>query len=424
MIIKKGFFTKLKYEIDGHVLRKSKHSFFGLFHRKAYDESIKLTEVKYIYLSPLKKYFYIGALSKGCGVEFVSQDDSLYIPCLTQEEASDLITAAKNAGAEDLTHDYKFISSDKSFRAIYKGYSILCEQFGQMVHKVFSYNDCTQDLIRLESIKYFDEVSLSGVDGIAFGGIVGGGIANSIEIFGLSKEDAKKVYDIIVSFNPKLGDANVTVYKSKFPLFNPKRWFAKRENLIVADWGIVHKQYNVKIGGKKTKVRTSVVEYDSIKSYISEGFISKRIQIFGETSIVTKEKFGLSAKTHIWDIFDKKDIYNDKGECFRAWWMYRWRLLGKNNEENKPFLKAKIIASSEFVTWKLKKEIKVLSYEQIYKYEFKKPHWYSFVGHVEIRGRRLDARSGEGSDVVMDLRNVCSRRGKKLIKKIETRGRK
>ena len=34
MIIKKGFFTKRKYVLDGSILKKSVHPFWGLFHRK------------------------------------------------------------------------------------------------------------------------------------------------------------------------------------------------------------------------------------------------------------------------------------------------------------------------------------------------------------------------------------------------------
>ena len=418
MIIKKGFFTKRRYVLEGNILKKSVHPFFGLFHRKKEDESIDLTEVKYIYSFPL----HIFSFRKEHGVEFVSEINTMYIPCLSEQEVGELVAAAKSVGATEGKHEYNFIPSSKALRKIYRGYSIVCDQFGQMIHKEYTKKNSSENPVRLNSIKYFDNVVNKGVAGIAFGGIAGGGIANTIEIFGLNKEDNKSIYKMITDINPKLVETDVTIFTSFFPLFKPKRWFSKRESLIVADWGVIHKQYNIDnsvIGSKRNNSRTSVVEYDSIKSYDSQGWLFKNIQILGVTSINSQERFWIGAKMHLWRIFKEKNVVNDLGTTYRAWFLYRWGIFGKKGENDPATLKCKIKASNDFVSWKYKSETRILAYDRIYKYEFKKEHWYSLVGNVTITGRRLDARAGEGGDVKMELHCIRNCKGKNLIAHIQ-----
>lgn len=415
MIIKKGFFQKRKYTLKDGVLTKSTHSLFGLLHRKKDDEAINVSSVKYIYSFPM----YLNLFSVKQGVELVTEDNSMYIPCLTEQEAQEIVLEVKNLGAEEGEHQYMFIPSDKALRKIYRGYSMVCDQFGQMVHKGYAKKESSENAVRLDSIKYFDEVGYKGISGITFGGIAGGGSANTIEVFGLAKQDNDTIYKMVTEINPKLVETDVTIFNSLFPLFKPKRWFSKRESLLVADWGIVHKQYNIVVNGKKSKSRTSVVEYDSIKSYDSQGFLSKNIQILGNTSIISQERFGISAKQYLWRIFAEKKIVNDLGKTFRAGLLYRWGILGSKKDGDASSLKGKIQASSELVAWRYKGETKVLPYDRIYAYEFKKRHWYSFVGDVVIRGRRVDARAGEGGDICMEIHCIRPRKGKKLVAMIK-----
>lgn len=420
MIIEKGIFKKTKYEVKGKVLHKSVHPFFGLFHSKKKDESLDLTEVEYIYSFPL------GLIKHG--VEFVTESESMYIPGLTKQQADDLISAAKYDGAKEGEHQYMFVPSSRALRKIYHGYSMVCDQFGKMVHKEYTKKENNENLIRMESIKYFDHVAIKGVKGIAFGGIAGGGIANTIEIFGLKKEDNAKIYQMIAAVNPKLTDTNVKIYTSLFPLWHPTRWFRKRESMIVADWGIVHKQYNIVINKKKCKSRTSVVEFDSIKSYTCQGFLYKRIDILGSTSIITQECFSAAAKNAIWATLKKHNVINDSGTVYRASALYRWGILSKgkdkdnkNKAQDKMELKCRIFASDSCLTWKYKKETRILTYAQIYEYEFEKKHWYSLVGKVKIKGRRNDARAGEGGDVNMSISCICCSKGRDLISTISSK---
>lgn len=426
MIVKTGIYKKVKYEIKGNELRKSIHPFFGLFHNRKEDESIDLTEVCYIYSFPL------GLIRHG--IEFVTESGSMYVPGITKQQATDLVSAAKYAGAKEGEHQYMFVPSSKAQRKIYHGYSMVCDQFGKMVHKEFTKTDNNENFIRMESIKYFDDVVNKGVKGIAFGGIAGGGTANTIEIFGLKKEDNAAIYQMIAAVNPKLTDTNVKIYTSLFPLWQPKRWFKKRESLIVADWGIVHKQYNIVINKKKCKSRTSVVEFDSIKSYTCQGFLFKNIEILGSTSIITQECFSASAKNAIWATLKRNNVINNSGTLYRANVLYRLGILSKNKSKDKDGkenkkdksqikmeLKCKVYASDSGLTWKYKKESRVLTYDQIYEYDFEKKHWYSLVGYIKIRGRRNDARAGEGGDVDMSISCISSGKGRRLISEISSR---
>ena len=415
MVIKKGFFSKQKYTLRENLLINSKHNFFGLLHKKKDDVSIDLSKVKYIYTFPM----YLNRFRVKQGVEFVTEYGSMYIPCLTDQETQEIVLAAKNVGAETGEHQYMFIPSDKALRKVYHGYSMVCEQFGKMVHKEYAKKESSESVVRIDSIKYFDEVDYKGIPGITFGGIAGGGSANSIEVFGLAKQDNETIYKMIAEINPKLVETDVAIFNSIFPLFKPTRWFSKRESLLVADWGILHKQYNIVVGGKKNKSRTSVVEYESIKGYDSQGFLLKNIQILGNTSILSQERFSISAKQYLWKIFEQKQIVNDFGKTFRAGLLYRWGILGNKKDGDVSALKGKIQASSELVTWRYKGETRVLPYERIYSYEFKKKHWYSFVGDVIVRGRRVDARAGEGGDVCMEIRCIRPRKGKALIAMIK-----
>ena len=251
----------------------------------------------------------------------------------------------------------------------------------------------------------FDEVKNKGVTGIAFGSIAGGGNANTIEVFGLTKEANQKIYNMILECNPRLEDSDVRIFKSSMPL-NPFKWFKEREKIILTDWGFIHKQHKVVIDGKKFLSRTSVIPFESIKTYIHEGRFNKRIEILGNTTLSTQESFSRSAQKEIWRKLKEKGVSNEQGIVIRP------TLFNRCKQGN-------IVLTSSAAIWRYKKETKLLHYENIYSHDFVKKHWYSFSGDVIIRGRRIDARAGEGGDVIMELKQVGRRKGKLLVKTIE-----
>ena len=418
MLITKGFFRKEKYSLSAGILTKSVYSFFGLWHKKDEDRTWNLSEIKYIETIPLT-IGWLNVISKNYALEFVLSDDSVYIANLKKQLIEDFVAEAITMGAQSTEHEYKYIPSNRAMRKLYKGNVVICDYFGIMTQKTYTRKNVNEDVLHnIDKVLYFDNIKSKGINGIAFGSNAGGGYANTLEIYGLKKEDVQHIHNMLIKHNPQLEDKGLRLFKSLFPLFNPKRWFKGREILVVTDWGILHKQYNVVVNNKKFKTRTSVMPYETIKNYNCEGSFSKRIQIFGATTIASEESFSNYAKRAIWAEFKHRNIENEVGTTFKSCLRFRLGLMGSS--EDKQFKKIKITLSTDCVTWTLKKEVKRLEYNQIYDYKFEKKHWYSLVGDVKIRGRRTDARSGEGGDVQMDIYNIRARKGKALVELIRT----
>jgi hypothetical protein len=283
---------------------------------------------------------------------------------------------------------------------------MLCDEYGKMIRKVYKKKENENDHLDLNNVSYFDELTVQGVKGIAFGKLSGGGSANTIEIFGLKKDENKKIYDMVAASSPKLQQTDVKRYTSIFPLFTPSRWFKGREVLSIAPWGLLHKQYGVVVNGRKYSSRTSVVEFDTIKSYTHDGFLFKYLEVLGETSITTQEKFSISAKNAIWSEFKLRNIINKVGVKYKA------RLFHRKGQ-------GYIMAADDTLSFKLGKSTDILSYNNVYSCEFKKPHWYSFYGTITIKGRRMDARAGEGGDIVMSVSDMWCWKAKKLKRHVE-----
>lgn len=404
MIIKKGFFTKVIYQISDGIIQRSEYAFFGLKHKKNEDYSLNLNEVEYIYNINLLK----GLFPQRKSVELVSQQDSIYIPNLKPAVADELVKMVMEMGAIQTEHKYLYTPSKKSMRKITHGYTILCDQFDSMVRKVYNSKEVSEDRVNINSIVYFDDVVKKRIKGIAFGRIAGGGSANTIEIYGLTKSENEIIRNMIQENNPKLTPTDVAIYKSFFPLFSPSRWFKHREQIMLTDWGLLHKQYGVTIEGRKFASRTSAIEYNSIKSYLHRGFLFKHLEILGNTTILTKERYSVFAKNSIWRKFKQLGIRNQSGDVYRA------SLFHRKNQ-------GRIITSDDNIYYKHKQHTFVLKYSNIYSYEFKKPHWYSLFGDVTIRGRRIDARAGEGGDVQMEITHMWFKKGKRLMSEISYR---
>lgn len=418
MLITKGIFRKEKYSLSAGVLTKSVYSFFGLWHKKDKDQTWNVSDIKYIETIPLT-IGWLNVITKKYALEFVLSDDSIYIANLKKQLVDDFVAEALSMGAQSTEHEYRYIPSTIAMWKIYKGNVVVCDYFGKITQKIYTRKKVNEDVLHnIDKVLYFDNIKNNGINGIAFGSIAGGGYANTLEIFGLKKEEVQEIQNMLIKHNPRLEDKGMRLFKSFFPLFTPKRWFKRREMLIITDWGILHKQYNVVLKNKTFKTRTSVMPYETIKSYISEGFFAKQIQILGATTISTEELFSHRAKNAIWKEFKVRNIQNDAGTTFKSCFLYRIGLLGSS--EDKDLNKIKITLSTEHVTWTLKKEVKILQYHQIYDYKFEKKHWYSLVGNVEIRGRRRDARAGEGGDIQMNIYNIRKRKGKAIVELIKT----
>ena len=400
--IQKGFFHKTRYDFADGLLKRTEHIFWGLFHQKKKDYTLNLSEIKYIEnVALITKFIFI----KKYAVELISSDDSTYIYDLSKDEAERIVSTAIEMGAVQGEHMIKYVPTLKSMKSIYKGSVILCDLFDKIVLKVYKAKECVEDSLNMHSVLYFDEVKNKGVTGIAFGSIAGGGNANTIEVFGLTKEANQKIYNMILECNPRLEDSDVRIFKSSMPL-NPFKWFKEREKIILTDWGFIHKQHKVVIDGKKFLSRTSVIPFESIKTYIHEGRFNKRIEILGNTTLSTQESFSRSAQKEIWRKLKEKGVSNEQGIVIRP------TLFNRCKQGN-------IVLTSSAAIWRYKKETKLLHYENIYSHDFVKKHWYSFSGDVIIRGRRIDARAGEGGDVIMELKQVGRRKGKLLVKTIE-----
>ena len=408
-VLKTGFFTKTKYYFENGSIKKSVYSLFGLWHRKDRDEEFSISEIGYIEQVHLLSSLVGLMFGRTHAVELVSEHDNFYIPRIKEKDAQNLVNEALSLGAKHMSHEYLFEPSSR--RAMSKsenGIARLMDHYGKMVKKVYKADAVQEDVIALDSVIYFDEIKVNGVDGIAFGNVAGGGASRTIEFFGLKKEENQEIYKMLVANNPKLADTGVQMYKSIFPLFTPNRWFKGRETIILTDWGLLHTQRNVVIDKKKFKTRTSVLNFDTIKSYTHTGFFVKKMTILGATTISTEENYSLKARRNIWKKFVEAGINNKKGKTYKASLFHR-RGQGK------------ITLTDEHIMWKHKKEIHVLAYNNVYYCEFSTPHWYSFYGDIHISSRRIDARSGEGGDVVMEITHICKCKGKRLVREIEAR---
>lgn len=332
---------------------------------------------------------------------------TVYIPYLSESEATKLTESIMALSTEKpLERKIKYVPSEKSMYKISKGYTIVVDEFDYMVKKTYRLADCENQRVCIEDIEYFDNIKDKNIKGLAFGTIAAGGEANTIEIFGLNMEDTTAMTDMILAKNAHLAPSAADYYKSVFPLTMPKRWIRRREHLYITNIGIVHKQYHVNIGGRIFNTRTSIVLYDKIKGYDHTGFLFKNINIYGNTTIQTIESFNFWVKTAIWRKFDELGIKNNMGDTFRASLMHR-----RHNTT--------ISVGIENVVARKDKTSNVLPYANIYSCEFEKPHWYSFFGDLTIKGRRVDARAGEGGDVEMIITHMFFAKGKRAKDQID-----
>ena len=334
--------------------------------------------------------------------------NSLYIPFLSEAEAADLSKTFSGMSSLNLIErKMKYEPSDKSMYKVSKGYTLVMDEFDYIVKKTYRLSECETQRVSLDGIMYIDDIKEKGIKGLAFGKLAGGGEANSLEIFGLDKDDSKALSDMVLERNAHLNPSDSKQYKSLLPISMPKRWIRKRERLFLTDIGLVHKQYHVNIGGKYYQVRTSIVLYDKIKSFDHDGVVAKRLTILGNTSITTVESFPIWVKWQIWAKFKELGIKNNLGKKYRASLRHR-----KNNTT--------LSVNMDNVVAKKDKTTEVLNYENITSCTWEKKHFFSLFGDLTVSGRRVDARSGEGGYVNMEVTHMIWFKGKRAKRHIES----
>lgn len=196
-----------------------------------------------------------------------------------------------------------------------------------------------------------------------------------MDIYGLKKEDFEAIQQYLTDSGAKLEDEDAVEVKSKFPIFNPFRWFWPREILRFGKEGVTHK---VKVF-KRTK--TSFVPYNDLKVFFATGLFSKKLNILGDVTISTKERF--PRKTY-------KEIDN--------WLKERSKALTAEGKTYKPSLlsfrlrnKYIILLDEGFIA-RDKSKIYYFSYDEIENYGFEKKNWYSLFGTFWCVAYRDDAR--------------------------------
>ena len=326
---------------------------------------------------------------------------SVYVPYLSAKEASELVADIKSLSAVNLLQrELVLPMSEKSMYKLTKGYTVVMDEFDYVVKKVYGLGRCMTQRASLENISYVDEIRGNNFPGLSFGRMSTAGEASSFEIYGLDKKASQALTDLVVAKNAHLNMGQCLQYRSAFPLLNPARWFKKREVLCVTDHGIVHKQHSVVINGHAYQSRTSVLTYDKVKSYEDDGFIFRKISIYGDTNIETVESFGFWVKTAIWDQFRYMGIKNGLGTIFRASLRHR-----KDN-----FVVS--VAEDNLIVRRGKSK-DLLAYQNIYQCEFQKPEWYSLFGDLKIAGRVVDTRTGDCSDVQFTVTHMLCCKGRR-----------
>ena len=166
MIITTGLFPKYVVKIENGIITKDVFSFFGLFKKKNLSEEINLASVDYIYNAPLPKL--IGTKH---AVELVGKNATFYIANIPSGVAETIVNEAVKGGANVGEHSYTFIPSKRAMRKFSKGYTMLCDEYGRMIRKIYKKGSNDQEHLDLTDLSYFDDIKENGIKGIAFGKI-------------------------------------------------------------------------------------------------------------------------------------------------------------------------------------------------------------------------------------------------------------
>lgn len=195
------------------------------------------------------------------------------------------------------------------------------------------------------------------------------------DIFGLKKEDVEAIQQYLIDRGAKLDDNEAVEVKSKFPIFNPFRWFKPREILRFGKEGVFHKVKTFR------RSKTSFVPYQDLKVFYATGVFNKKLNILGDVTISTKERF-------------PRSVYKD----IDKWLKERCKVLTAEGKTYKPSLlsfklrnKYIILLDDGFIA-RDKSKIYYFSYDEIENYGFEKKNWYSLFGTFWCVAYRDDAR--------------------------------
>ena len=248
--------------------------------------------------------------------------------------------------------------------------------------------------LNAEKIIVFDtEVGLFGRK-LTTGYKAGGGDNKTIVVGGLTSKDIEIIKEFVQSNGAQIAKTDGDLIKTKFPLFNPKRWFSFRERLFINEEGIGH----VRRGWFKK--RQTFLPYNSIKIYVYNGLLSKELMILGDASINLVEKISNADNDKIKNVLTEKGVIPTVGKKY----------LPAILSFKRGLLPDVLVATDKGILFKSKKLIgenrtEFIAYNQIT--EYKKIGWYKLFAPIVIKGRRVDAREGEGGGIHIILEGVA-----------------
>jgi len=222
----------------------------------------------------------------------------------------------------------------------------------------------------------------------------GGADNKTIVVKGLTSKDIESIKEFVQSHGAQIAKTDGDLIKTKFPLFNPKRWFSFRERLFINEEGIGH------IRRGWFKKRQTFLPYNSIKVYVYNGLLAKELMILGDASINLVEKISNSDNDKIKNALTEKGVIPTVGKKY----------LPAILSFKRGLLPDVLVATDKGILFKSKKLIgenrtEFIAYNQIT--EFKKIGWYKLFAPIVIKGRRVDARDGEGGGINIVLDGVA-----------------
>jgi hypothetical protein len=251
-----------------------------------------------------------------------------------------------------------------------------------------------EKFLNADKIIVFDtEIGLTGRK-LTTGYKAGGGDNKTIEVGGLTLKDIESIKEFIQSHGAQIAKTDGELIKTKFPLFNPKRWFSYRERLFINEDGIGH------IRRGWFKKRQTFLPYNSIKIYVYNGLMSKELMILGDATINLVEKISNADNDKIKNILTEKGVIPTVGRKY----------LPAILSFKRGLIPDVIVATDKGILFKSKKLMgenrsEFIAYNQIT--QFKKIGWYKLFAPIVIKGKRVDARAGEGGGINIVLEGVA-----------------
>jgi hypothetical protein len=248
--------------------------------------------------------------------------------------------------------------------------------------------------LNAEKIIVFDtEIGLTGRK-LTSGYKAGGADNKTLVIKGLTSKDIETIKEFVQSHGAQIAKTDGDLIKTKFPFFNPKRWFSFRERLFLNDEGIGH------IRRGWFKKRQTFLPFSSIKVYVYNGLLSKELMILGDATINLIEKISNSDNDKIKSVLSEKGVIPTQGKKY----------LPAILSFKRGLLPDVLIATEKGILFKSKQLVgenrtEFIAYNQIT--EYKKIGWYKLFAPIVIKGRRVDARQGEGGGIHIVLDGVA-----------------